>query len=298
MKNNKSKTIMIIIILLLAYGVISAINDSLSDHSKGYEPYSDKVFKIISSSENEVFDKEILKFAEKENIDLNIEYADTLDIVDRLNNGDKFDAVWVSNSIWLYRLDSSKVSVKNSKSTSITPIVFAIKKSKAEELGFTNKDVYMKDILDAIKSGKLKYSMSNPTKTNSGASAYLGILSTLAGNPEVLTEKMLDDENLKSEIKSFFSGTDRTSGDEDFLEELFVNGDYEAVMTYESSIININKRLEKEKKEPLYAIYPVDGVSISDSPFAYIDNKSDSKKEEFDKLPEQNPIHFEKDVIE
>lgn len=284
MKNNKSKTIMIIIILLLAYGVISAINDSLSDHSKGYEPYSDKVFKIISSSENEVFDKEILKFAEKENIDLNIEYADTLDIVDRLNNGDKFDAVWVSNSIWLYRLDSSKVSVKNSKSTSITPIVFAIKKSKAEELGFTNKDVYMKDILDAIKSGKLKYSMSNPTKTNSGASAYLGIISTLAGNPEVLTEKMLDDENLKSEIKSFFSGTDRTSGDEDFLEELFINGDYEAVMTYESSIININKRLEKEKKEPLYAIYPVDGVSISDSPFAYIDNKSDSKKEEFDKL--------------
>ena len=55
-------------------------------------------------------------------------------------------------------------------------------------------------------------------------------------------------------------------------------------MTYESSIININKKLVKEKKEPLYAIYPVDGVSISDSPLAFIDNKNDKKKEEFDKL--------------
>ena len=284
MKNRKTKIIPIIIGLLLIYGVIVALGDSLSDHSKGYEPYSDKVFKLISSSENEVFDKELLKYAEKQNIDLNIEYADTLDIVDRLNEGEKFDAVWVSNSIWLYRLDSNVVSVKNSKSTSITPIVFGIKKSKAEELGFINKEVYMKDLLSAIEAGKLKFSMSNPTKTNSGASAYLGIVSTLAGNPEVLTEKMLNDETLKEEIKAFFSGTDRTSGDEDYLEELFLNGDYDAVMTYESSIININKKLEKEKKEPLYAIYPVDGVSISDSPFAYIDNKIDTKKEEFDKL--------------
>ena len=284
MNNNKFKVTTIIIAIILVYGVISALGDSLSNHKDGYEPYSDKVFKLISSSENEVLDDEIQDFAKKEDIDLNIEYADTLDIIDRLNSGEKFDAVWVSNSIWLYRVDSSVVSVKNSKSTSITPIAFGIKKSKAEELGFTNKDVYMKDILSAIKEGKLKFSMSNPTKTNSGATAYLEILSTLAGNPEVLTEKMLNDDNLKEEVKSFFQGTDRTSGDEDFLEELFVNGDYEAVMTYESSIININKKLVKEKKEPLYAIYPVDGVSISDSPLAYIDNKNDNKKEEFDKL--------------
>ena len=123
--------------------------------------------------------------------------------------------------------------------------------------------------------------MSNPTSTNSGASAYLGLLSTLAGNPEVLTEKTLEDENLKKSLTTLFTGMERSSGSEEFLEELFLNGNYEAVVTYESSIININKQLEKQGKETLYAIYPVDGVSISDSPFAYIDNGDDNKKQIF-----------------
>ena len=64
----------------------------------------------------------------------------------KLNNGEKYDAVWCSNSIWLYMLDS-KIKTTNSKSTSINPVVFGIKKSKAEELGFIGKDVYMKDTL-------------------------------------------------------------------------------------------------------------------------------------------------------
>jgi Ca-activated chloride channel family protein len=199
----------------------------------------------------------------------------------RLNKGESFDAVWLSNSIWQYMIDSSKVHITDSKSTSINPIIFGIKKSKAEELGFVGKDVYMKDILGAITSGKLTFSMANPTTTNSGASAYLGLVSTLAGNPEVLTSKMLESEALSNSLEAFFKGLERSSGDEDFLEELFLNGDYDAVIAYESSIININKELEKNKKEILYAIYPVDGVSISDSPIAYIDNKDDEKKEQF-----------------
>ena len=126
--------------------------------------------------------------------------------------------------------------------------------------------------------------MSNPTTTNSGASAYLGLVSTLAGNPEVLTTDILNDEKLREEIKTLFTGLERSSGSEDFLEELFLNGDYEAVVSYESSIININKQLVSKGKEPLYAIYPIDGVSISDSPFGYINNKNENKKEIFDNI--------------
>ena len=46
----------------------------------------------------------------------------------------------------------------------------------------------------------------------------------------------------------------------------------------------MNKQLEQKGEEPLYAIYTKDGVSISDSPFAYIDNKDDAKLEEFKKI--------------
>lgn len=241
-------------------------------------------FKIISSSENQDLDKYLKEYANQKDITLEIDYAGTLDIMEKLNSGEEYDAVWASNSMWVYMLEN--VSTSNSKSTSINPVVFGIKKKKAEELGFTDREIYTADIVNAIKSGDLKFSMSNPTQTNTGATAYLGLLTTLAGSPEVLREEHLQDEQLKTELISLFSGLERSSGSEDFLEELFINGDYEAVVTYEFSIININKQLEAAGKEPLYILYPVDGVSISDSPLAYIDHKDESKKQFFTEFQE------------
>lgn len=266
----------LIIGALVIGGIIDKSQESNWQSSKA-------TFKIIASTENKDIENILQNYANKNNIDLEIDYAGTIEIMDKLNQGEEYDAVWCSNSIWLYMLNDD-VTVKNSKSTSINPVVFGIKKSKAQELGFIGKDVYTKDILNAIKQGKLKFSMSSPTQTNTGATAYLGFVSTLAGNPEVLTEKNLTDETLKSELTQLYSGVTRSSGSDEFLEEMFLNGDYEAVVTYESSIININKQLEKQGKEALYIIYAKDGVSISDSPFAYIDHKDDTKAEQFSKL--------------
>lgn len=284
-ENNKSKEgkyiakiIGFFFIVILVLPVLFNGKSTKSNNSKNKSKSNSLT--IISSQENQKSEDIITDYAKKKGYVVDVEYAGTLDIISKLNNGEDYDAVWLSNSIWSYMLDSS-VKVSNSKCTSINPVIFGIKKSKAEELEFINKTVYTKDIVEAIAEGKLKFSMSNPTSTNSGASAYLGMLSTLAGNPEVLTEEMLDDETLQSNIKTLFTGMERSSGSEDFLEELFLNGDYEAVVAYESSIININNQLVSQGKEPLYAIYPVDGVSISDSPFEYIDRKDERKKEIF-----------------
>ena len=257
----------------------------ISSHKKqdDYE-YSDNVFSLLSSSENKIIDSEIKKFAKDNGIDIRIEYDDTLKITKRLNNLEKYDALWLSNSIWMYMIDTNKVKITDTKSTSINPIVLGIRKSKADELGFTSRDIYTQDLVNAVMEGKLKFTMSNPVTTNSGASAYLGVLSTLAGNPELLTKVMLENAELKEKLKSFLSGVERSSGSEDYLEEAFVKGDYEAIFTYESSIININKELEKNNKDPLYVIYPIDGVSVSDSPIGYIDQKNESKKKQYDKL--------------
>ena len=285
-KNNSAIVIAVVIIILVWTMFGSAIKEFFNyvtddDNTEiTRSTISNKTFNIISSSENKDLEQIVYSYTKSKGYDVNIEYAGTLEIMQKLNNGEEYDAVWISNSIWAYMLDSS-VKISESKYTSINPVIFAITKSKARELGFIDKTVYTKDLLDTIASGNLKFSMSNPTTTNSGASAYLGLVATLAGNPEVLKMENLQDEALKEKIKTLFTGLERTSGSEEFLEELFLNGDYEAVVTYESSIININKQLVANGKEPLYAIYPVDGVSISDSPFAYIDNGNEDKKEIF-----------------
>ena len=267
----------IIVFIVMTFGS----NDSDTIDNEGRKEYSSNVFSLISSSENKVFEEQIKSFAKKNKINIDISYDDTLKITRRLNQGEKYDAVWLANSIWTYAVDSNVTRISDTKATSINPIVFGIRKSKAEELGFVDKEVYTDDLVRVVQEGKLKFSMPNPTTTNSGASAYLGILTSLAGNPEVLTQEMLVDEELKEKLKNFFSGVERSSGDEAYLEEMFVKGDYEAVFTYESSIININKKLEAAGKEILYAIYPVDGVSISDSPIGYIDQKDEHKKEQY-----------------
>lgn len=277
----------IIGVVLVCVGIVSYLTsgglynrNTRTLNNEEQRRYSDNTFKIISSQENRQSEDIITNYARNKGYKVSVEYAGTLDIISKLNSGEQYDGVWLSNSIWGYMLDSS-VKVSNSKCTSINPVVFGIKKSKAQELEFIDKTIYTKDIVQAIADGKLKFSMSNPTSTNSGASAYLGMLSTLAGNPEVLTEDNLKNEDLQNNLKILFTGMERSSGSEDFLEELFLNGDYEAVVAYESSIININKQLVEQGKEPLYAIYPVDGVSISDSPFEYIDNKDLQKKDIF-----------------
>lgn len=282
-KNNSWLAIsfFIIIMFIIIVANTGSSNNTGKKISALKNNYNSNTLNIISGSENKDLEEIVMAYANSKGYKVNIEYAGSLDIMQKLNSGAQYDAVWLSNSIWMYMLDSSKVSTSDSKCTSINPITFGITKSKAKELGFIGKTVYTKDIVKAISSGKLKFSMSNPTSTNSGASAYLGMLYTLAGNPEVLTKENLENKKVKESLKTLFSGMERSSGSEEFLEELFLKGDYEAVVTYESSIININKQLVANNKEPLYAIYPVDGVSISDSPFAFINSENEDKKEIF-----------------
>jgi Ca-activated chloride channel family protein len=231
-------------------------------------------------------DEEIINYGKKNKINIEIDHYGDLEIVDILNNNsEQYDAVWISNSIWLYMLNNSYLTT-DSKSIVINPVVLGINKSKAEELGLVGKEVYNRDILNIIKEGKLKYIMASVTKTNTGATSYLSFLHSLAGSPEVLTESMLDNESLKNDLKNLFKGVERVSGDEDYLKTMFLKGDYNAMINYESSLININKELVKKGKEPLYLIYPKDGVAINDMPFAYINNdaKDTKNKEDFLKI--------------
>ena len=226
-KKNKSDSngVSVVIFFIFLYiglnFIISYMSDiSYKNETKSENYYDEKVFSIITTPDNKAIEETIMEYADKNDIEMKIDYADNLEIVNILNSGQKYDAIWSSNSIWLDMLDSSTVKTSNLKSTSITPIVFGVKESKARELGLIDKKVTMNDLLSLIEKGNLTFSMANPVMTNSGASAYFNILATLAGNPEVLKMEHLENENLKSKMKSFFTGLERTSGDEDFLEEL------------------------------------------------------------------------------
>ena len=169
-KNNSLPVAIFLAFLIFGVMIILALSETNTQTTTGAQKRSsNKTFYILASQENEALQGIIEKYARTQGYNVNFVYQGTLEIMNTLNNNSSnYDAVWLSNSIWGYMLNSY-VNLSNSKCTSINPVIFGIKKSKAEELGFVKKEIYTKDILDAISNKKLKFSMSNTTTTNSGA---------------------------------------------------------------------------------------------------------------------------------
>ena len=241
-------------------------------------------FTILSASENKEIAPVIEQFTKESGIPVNMEYKGSLDIMQALQKPDGgFDAVWPANSMWITMGDSTR-AVKLQKSIMTSPVVFGVKKSVAQELGFTDRDVSVGDILSAIRDKRLTFTMTSATQSNSGASAYFGFLYALLGNPDVITSEDLESPGLKDEITELLSGVERSSGSSEWLKELFLEGDYDAMVNYESVVISANKELLAQGREPLYAIYPYDGLSIADSPLGYVDRGDPDKEAQFNQL--------------
>ena len=240
---------------------------------------ADGTIRILSGSENEELEAVIDECSQATGVEIEMDYKGSVDIMRALESGaEEYDAVWPASSIWLSMGDVNHL-VKHSQSISMTPVVFGIRDSLAEELGFKGKDVSVKDILAAIQGGKMSFCMTSATQSNSGASAYIGFLYALLGKQEGMTAEDLQGEQLRADITGLLGGVERSSGSSDWLKDLFLKEDYDAMVNYECLIIDANRQLESEGKEPLYIVYPYDGLSIADSPLGYV-NHGDSQKEE------------------
>ena len=242
--------------------------------------------RILSGSENQELEPILEDFSRESGIRVEMTYQGSLDIMRALEQDEiAYDAVWPASSLWLNVGDTGH-RVKHGESVSISPVVFGIRQSLAEELGFVGREVSVRDILDAITAGKLKFCMTSATQSNSGASAYIGFLYALLGNPDMITEEDLENEQLQSDIQALLSGVDRSSGSSDWLKDMFLEGGYDAMVNYECLIIQANEELESRGEETLYVVYPYDGLTLADSPLGYVDNGDDDKETAFLELQE------------
>ena len=202
-------------------------------------------------------------------------------------SGSQFDAVWPASSLWLSLGDKQGV-IKNAKSVMRSPVVFAVKKSIASKLGWDKKDVTVMEILDAVEKERLRFAMTSATQSNSGTSAFLAFLTAFAGGPEVLTSEHLNDPETAAKIKRFLRSVNRSSGSSGWLKDMLLKDYlyYDGMVNYEAMVIEFNRSLSPGQ-EPLFAVYPVDGVSIADSPLGFIGKGDAAKEAAFTKLQER-----------
>lgn len=277
-KNIKASYALLIIFTIVIFAIIIGFSSGHKINLKDFKKHNME-FKILTTDEAVDICDILKEYGNTKGYNIKVETCNgSLDMVDILNNDKEYDAVFMSNSIWTAMLDKEKASISDYETISINPVVFGVKKSKAESLGLIKENLMLADIVEVIKNGDLKFTMPSGTQTNTGASSLLGFVNVLCGSPEVLTKEHLKDEKLKGDLIELFAGVNKSSGSEDFVEQLYLTGKYDAAILYETSIININKNIENEE-DTIYALYPVDGVSVSDLLFGLVNDKDDVKKD-------------------
>ncbi|MDK2866231.1 MAG: Ca-activated chloride channel [Clostridiales bacterium] len=259
-------------IILLLVGIIFLLSGCSSNET----------LTIISGSENETLEPILKDFERETGIHVEMQYKGSVDMMMEMQTDaiNQYDAVWPANSLWISIGDTSH-KIEHASSIMTSPIVFGVRKSLAEALNLVDKDVSIHDLLELIEGDKLRFMMTSATQSNSGACAYIGFLNALLGNPDTISLKDLENEQLKRDVTSLLSGINRSSGSSGWLKQLFLEGDYDAMVNYEALVIEANQELVNSGKEPLYAIYPYDGLAVADSPLGYVNNGDADKEEAF-----------------
>ncbi|MCB9992080.1 MAG: substrate-binding domain-containing protein [Hyphomicrobiaceae bacterium] len=245
-------------------------------------------FAIMAGSENTVLQPLVEQFCAERNMDCTFTYKGSLDIGLAIGSqeGADADAVWPASSVWLDLFDTGR-TVKHATSIAQMPVILGVRRSKAEALGWVGHDVYMADILKAVENGNLTFLMTSATQSNSGASAYLAMLSAALGGPSaVIAPGDLDRSDVQQTVSALLSGVARSSGSSGWLADLYVASAkegtrYDAMWNYEAVLKETNDQLRQMGGDLLYAIYPADGVAIADSPLGFIDRGRGDKVETF-----------------
>jgi Ca-activated chloride channel family protein len=233
-------------------------------------------FTIVSGSENQSLEPIVQEFCRKQGATCHIRYKGSLDIgLAIAENRIDFDAVWPANSIWIDLFDKAK-TVRDLAPIMRSPVILGVRRGKAEELGWVKRDVTTSDIVEAVKGKRLTFLMTSATQSNSGAGAYIAMLSAALGHPDAIGVEDLEKQGLRETVRTLLSGVSRTAASSGWLADLYLKGldqgvQYDAMWNYEAVIAETNQKLAGRKAELLYAIYPSDGVAFANSPLGFVD---------------------------
>jgi Ca-activated chloride channel family protein len=208
-------------------------------------------------------------------IQVKIHPVGSLDGAEQVAAGTAGDAAWFASDKYI-ALAGAANKVLTSQPIAISPVIVGVRHDTVARLGWTNLDrVGWRDIASAAGAGKFHYAMTNPTASNSGFSALVGVATTLSGG-QALSPSTIDAAGLKN----FFSGQALTSGSSGFLADAFVGSQdrLDGMINYESVLMGLNQ--SGMLHQPLDLVYPKEGTVTADYPLMLL---NPSKRDVFNR---------------
>jgi Ca-activated chloride channel family protein len=223
-------------------------------------PADGKAFTILAGSELKDLEPAIVAAGREAGVAVRMSYAGTLDIVERVNAGEAFDAILPPNGAYPALALTTKPLARDKLFYS--RVALGVKPAKLAELGWDKQTPTWADIAKAAGSGRLHYAMTNPASSNTGMSALFAVASASAGKSEDLSAQDVDAKT----IEAFLGGQKLTAGSSGWLADAFVKspGALDAMVNYEAVILRADAKLVPADR--LQLVYPRDGMISADYP--------------------------------
>lgn len=232
-------------------------------------------FTILAGSELRDVEAAIQQAAQAAGVAVKLSYAGTLDIVERVNGGEHFDAILPPNGAYPMLALEKKPAAR--EKLFYSRVAIGVKANKAKSLGWDKTPPSWADIAGAAKAGQFRYAMTNPTASNTGMSALFAVASAAAGKTEDLSVAEVN----ATVLKDFLSGQKITAGSSGWLADAYAKdaSALDGLVNYEAVLLRLNERLPKGER--LSVVYPRDGVISADYPLLLL---NDARRDEYTRL--------------
>jgi Ca-activated chloride channel family protein len=274
----------LLVVVLGGCGGSSSSSSSASTTVSAYDG-NGKVLNLVAGSEQQkVLSDVVVPWCRQHGYTCRYTLLGSVDQARLLQSGNApYDAFWFASSVFEQLGNQSNV-LKDVQPMFITPIVFAGWKSEMQRLGLVGHNVTIGDVVKLVESKQTTTWATNPTQSNSGATALFAFLNHFAGNPPTtqLSMAQLGTPRVQNGIKQFIRAIAKTPPSTGtMMDDCVAHPDQcKTLFTYEDLVIEKDQELARQGHEPLYAVYPQGGLAISDAPLGFLPHGSNPAKEQ------------------
>ncbi len=277
------------LVVLVACLALAACDSPASDPAQPLGPPKPGTLRILAGSELSDMQPILDKAAEATGVKVQFTFTGTLEGAESLANGSaagKYDALWFSSNRYLQSLPDAGKKLGNQVKIMSSPVVLGLARSAAQRLGWEREPVSWGQIAEAAGSKAFTYGMTDPSASNSGFSALVGVASALAGTGSAVTADQI--AAVSPALTEFFSAQALSAGSSGWLSDAYVKRAADPVqkvdglINYESVLLSMNAA--GTLPEPLSLIYPSDGAVTADYPLTSLTEANDDARSAHQRL--------------
>ncbi|QQQ79953.1 VWA domain-containing protein [Saccharothrix sp. 6-C] len=273
-------------VLAAALVVAGCTAEAGPDPARPAGPAEPGVLRVLAGSELTDLRPVLDAAAEATGVEVEFTFTGTLEGAEALAGGEvdgEYDAVWFSSNRYPAGIPEAARRLGTQVEVMSSPVVLGLSTSSAKRLGWADRRVGWGEIAEQAGRKAFTYGMTDPSASNSGFSALVGVASALAGAGAAVDADQI--AVVTPRLKDFFAAQSLSAGSSGWLSEAYrrratgqdPGARVDGLVNYESVLLSMNAA--GTLPEPLTLVYPDDGVVTADYPLTLLADAGDDARD-------------------